>query len=83
MGSIQVGDSDFSLSHAHDMLNIPSFLFRNQAQIGTETEKASIYTLEKKEKVVWEPIFISSLPKDNHVPMEKVQNRFGGMRDGA
>ena len=26
MGSIPVGDSDFSLSHARDMLNIPSFL---------------------------------------------------------
>ena len=26
MGSISVGDSDFSLSHARDMLNIPSFL---------------------------------------------------------
>ena len=26
MGSIPVGDSDFSLSHARDMLNITSFL---------------------------------------------------------
>ena len=26
MGSIPVGDSAFSLSHARDMLNIPSFL---------------------------------------------------------
>ena len=26
MSSIPVGDSDFSLSHARDMLNIPSFL---------------------------------------------------------
>ena len=26
MGSIPVGDSHFSLSHARDMLNIPSFL---------------------------------------------------------
>ena len=26
MGSIPLGDSEFSLSHARDMLNIPSFL---------------------------------------------------------
>ena len=26
MGSIPIGDSDFSLSHARHMLNIPSFL---------------------------------------------------------
>ena len=32
MGSISVGDSDFSLSHARAMLNISSFTFNYRAQ---------------------------------------------------
>ena len=34
MGSNPVGDSDFSLSHARDMLNIPSFLMSKRLQKG-------------------------------------------------